>query len=265
MDDFTLPFDAAILQRLEEMAVEEARKVLTARRFLPIEGPFGQGYLAAPVGNDDMRQHAVHGPTTIIARTIPVAMIFRHFTMSRRRVAAYTELGQPLDFGQLSQAALETAAREEELIYMGDPEFRLGGLCTVESRNHLDGGDWNDVEHVLRDVLAAVTLLDDAKFRGPYAIVLEPRLYNNLFRCYPEGAGMVQIEHLKALCTLGVFKANISGALLISPEAGTLVLGEDLTVGFTFADSAHFNFAVRESIVLRINAPKAICTIAPKA
>jgi hypothetical protein len=35
-------------------------------------------------------------------------------------------------------------------------------------------------------------------------------------------------------------------------------------VAFTFPDSAHFNFTVRESIVLRINAPKAICTISPR-
>src|SRR5512147_2538155 len=117
MDTPTLPFDAAILGRMEEMAIAEARKILTARRFLPVEGPFGLGYLAAPIGNDDQRQHAVHGATTIIARTIPVPMIFRHFTMSRRRVSAHTELGQPLDFGQLGQATQELASREDELIY----------------------------------------------------------------------------------------------------------------------------------------------------
>src|SRR5512142_1536775 len=145
MDTATLPFDPVILGRMEEMAVAEARKILTARRFLPVEGPFGQGYLAAPVGNDDARQHASHGATTIIARTIPVPMIFRHFTMSRRRVSAHLELGQPLDFSQLGQATFELAAREDELIYQGDPEFGLAGLCTVENRNHLDAGNWNDV------------------------------------------------------------------------------------------------------------------------
>lgn len=264
MDATVLPFDAAILTRMEEMAAAEARKVLTARRFLPVEGPFGLGYLAAPVGNDDARQHAVHGATTIIARTIPVPMIFRHFTMSRRRVAAHTELGQPLDFSQLGQATFELAAREEELIYQGDAEFGLAGLCTVEHRNHFDAGDWSDVEQVLRDVLAAVTLLDNSRYHGPYAMVLEPRLYNNLFRRYPEGSDLLQLDHLKELCTLGIHKADIRGAVVLTPEAGTLLVGEDMTVAFTFPDSAHFNFTVRESIVLRINAPKAICTINPR-
>lgn len=264
MNTPALPFDPAILQRMEEMASAEARKILTARRFLPVEGPFGLGYLAAPVGNDDLRQHAVHGATTIIARTIPVPMIFRHFTMSRRRVAAHTEMGQPLDFSQLGQATFELAAREEELIYLGDPEFGLAGLCTAENRNHFDAGDWNDVEQVLRDVLAAVTLLDNARFHGPYAMVLEPRLYNNLFRRYPEGSDLLQLDHLKELCTLGIHKADIRGAVVLTPEAGTLLVGEDFNVAFTFPDSAHFNFTVRESIVLRINAPRAICTISPR-
>ncbi|MDD5331043.1 MAG: family 1 encapsulin nanocompartment shell protein [Sulfuricella sp.] len=261
MNNSSIPFDAALLARMEQMAVAEARKALTARRFLPVDGPFGLGYLAAPVGNDDQRQHASHGATTIISRTIPVPLIFRHFVLGRRRVAAYTETGQPLDLSPLGQAALEVAGREEELIYMGDAEFGLAGLCTVEGRNHLDGGDWTDVEQVLRDVLAAVTRLDTARFHGPYALALEPRLYNNLFRRYPEGSDLLQIDHLKELCTNGIHKTAIQGAVLVAPEAGTLLIGEDLTVDFTFPDSAHFNFAVRESVVLRIDAPKAICTI----
>ena len=265
MNNTNLPFDAAILTRMEELAVTEARKVLTARRFLPVDGPFGLGYVAAPAGNDDQRQHASHGATTIISRTIPVPMIFRHFTLSRRRVAAHTEMGQPLDLSALGQATLELAAREEELIYRGDAEFGLAGLCNLESRNHLPGGDWNDVEQVLRDVLSAVTLLDQSHFHGPYALALEPRLYNNLFRRYPEGSDLLQINHLQGLCTNGIFKTDIAGAVLVAPEAGTLLIGEDFTVNYTFPDSAHFNFTVRESMVLRIDAPKAICTITPAA
>ena len=265
MNNTNLPFDAAILSRMEQLAVAEAGKALTARRFLTVDGPFGLGYVAAPAGNDDQRQHISHGATTVISRTIPVPMIFRHFTLSRRRIAAHTETGHPLDLSQLSQATLEVAAREEELIYHGDPEFGLAGLCNVENRNHLDGGDWMDVEQVLRDVLAAVTLLDESRFHGPYALALEPRLYNNLFRRYPEGSDMLQIDHLKGLCANGIHKTDIHGAALVAPEAGTLLIGEDLTVDFTFPDSAHFNFAVRESLVLRIDAPRAICTITPKA
>ncbi|MEW5944458.1 MAG: encapsulin, partial [Pseudomonadota bacterium] len=68
MNTANLPFDPAILARMEEAAVAEARETLTARRFLPVEGPFGVGYTAVPLGNDDQRQHAPHGATTVISR-----------------------------------------------------------------------------------------------------------------------------------------------------------------------------------------------------
>lgn len=265
MNTANLPFDPAILARMEEAAVAEARETLTARRFLPVEGPFGVGYTAVPLSNDDQRQHAPHGATTVISRAIPVPQIFRHFSLTRRRIAAHTEMGQPLDLSQAKAAALTVALREEELIYRGDPEFGLAGLATIEGRNHLDGGDWSDVERVLKDVLAAASLLDEAHYRGPYALTLEPRLYNGLFRRYPEGSDLLQIEHLKNLCTAGIYKTEMEGAVLTAADAGTLLIGEDLTVDYTFPDSVHFNFAVRESLVLRIDAPRAICTISPKA
>ena len=73
----------------------------------------------------------------------------------------------------------------EEFVYRGQPDFRLPGLLTHEGRQQLDGGDWAAVERALGDVLAAVTQLDDAGYRGPYALALAPPLYNGLFRLYP--------------------------------------------------------------------------------
>ena len=65
---------------------------------------------------------------------------------------------------------------QEEFIYRGQSDFRLPGLLTHEGRRQLDGGDWAAVERALSDVLAAVTQLDDAGYRGPYALALAPPL-----------------------------------------------------------------------------------------
>jgi uncharacterized linocin/CFP29 family protein len=77
---------------------------------------------------------------------------------------------------------------------------------THEDRQQLDGGDWAAVERALSDVLAAVTQLDEAGYRGPYALALAPPLYNGLFRLYP-GTDVSQIQHLRHLCTRGIYKA----------------------------------------------------------
>jgi uncharacterized linocin/CFP29 family protein len=44
---------------------------------------------------------------------------------------------------------------------------------------------------------------------------------------------------------------------------GSLVLGQDMQVDYLETDAAHENFAVSESVVLKIEAPDAICIVAP--
>jgi uncharacterized linocin/CFP29 family protein len=87
-----------------------------------------------------------------------------------------------------------------------------------------------------------------------------PPLYNGLFRLYP-GSDVSQIEHLRHLCTRSIYQAPIEGGVLADPRVGALVLGQDLQAGYIGQDGAHYQLYLTESIVLRIDAPKAICTI----
>jgi uncharacterized linocin/CFP29 family protein len=116
----------------------------------------------------------------------------------------------------------------------------------------------------LDNVIAAVNALDGKGYRGPYGLALAPALYNNLFRRYP-GSDLLQIEHLKRLCTRGIVKAQIEGGVLVAKDVGSIVLGQDLQIAYLSPDAAHENFAVTESLVLKIEAPDAICTITPAA
>ena len=113
---------------------------------------------------------------------------------------------------------------------------------------------------MLNDVLAAVTKLDDAGFRGPYALVLAPALYNGLFRRYP-GTELLQLEHLRRLCSEGIHKAAIEGGAVIDSRAGVLVVGQDLMAGYAGQDGIHYELYLSESIVLRLDEPKAVCTL----
>jgi len=169
-------------------------------------------------------------------------------------------MGQPLNLKAVEDAAQAVAAREEEFIYRGQTDFHLGGLLTVAGRQNLNGGNWENVDQVLETVINAVNLLDDKGYRGPYGLALAPELYNNLFRRYP-GSELLQIEHLKRLCTRGIVKADIEGGVLVARDVGSIVVGQDLQVTHLSSDAAHEQFAVSESLVLKIEAPDAICTI----
>ena len=251
----------SIWQEIEKAAIEAARERLTGRRFLDLQGPFGVGLTAIEAGNDDYcRQPSPDEAGAVMGRAISVPMLRRAFRLSVRRIAGYLENGQPIDLTPVQDAAEAVADREEEFVYRGQPDFQLPGLLTHEGRQQLQGGDWSAVEQALGDVLTAVTQLDDAGYRGPYALALAPPLYNGLFRLYP-GSDISQIEHLRHLCTRGIYKAPIEGGVLVDPRVGALVLGQDLRAGYIRQDGVHYELYLTESIVLRVDEPRAVCTI----
>lgn len=253
-----------LMNRIEGAAISAAREILSGRRIIDVEGPYGIGLTTVEVGNDDVcREPAPEEASAVVSRALSVPMIYRRFAISKRRIAAFEETGQPLNLKVAEDAAQAVASREEEFIYQGQPDFHLGGLLTVEGRQSLDAGNWDNVDEVLGDVIAAVNILDGRGYRGPYGLALAPALYNSLFRRYA-GSDLLQIEHLKRLCTRGIVKAAIEGCVLVARDVGSIILGQDLQVSHLTSDAAHEHFAVSESLVLKIEAPDAICTISAR-
>jgi uncharacterized linocin/CFP29 family protein len=259
------PFGAEVWKSIDEAARNAASELLTGRRFLDVEGPFGVGLTAIEVGNDDFcRQPGPDEAGAIMGRAMPVPMLRRSFRLSIRRLAAHIENGQPLDLAPVQDAAEAIAEREEEFVYKGQLDFGVFGLQSVDGRQHLDGGDWSAVDRALEDVVAAATKLDEAGFRGPYALALAPALYNGLFRLYP-GTDTLQLKHLKRLCTRGIYKAPIEGGVLVDTRVGLLIIGQDLRAGYIGQDGVHYQLYLTESLVLRIDSAQAICTISARA
>jgi uncharacterized linocin/CFP29 family protein len=200
----------------------------------------------------------------LVSRLLPVPFIYQPFVLSTRLIAAATEMHQPLNVKPVEDAAQAVAVREEEFIYGGHPDLQLPGLFTAKGRNTHTGGDWTNLGQVLDDLITAVNILDGKGYRGPYGLALAPALYNNLFRHYP-GTELLQIQHIERLCARGVGKAAIAGGVLVASDVGPIVLGQDLQVAYVNPGPAHYNFAVSESLALKIEAPDAICTITPGA
>ena len=262
-ENLAAPESPELLNKIEEAAVSAARDILTGRRIIDVEGPYGLGLTAVEVGNDDLcREPGPGEASAVLSHALSLPMIYRRFSLSRRRIAAFREMGQPLNLKVVEDAAQAVAMREEDFIYQGQPDFHVHGLLTAQGRNTFQGGDWSSVDQVLDNVIAAVNALDGKGYRGPYGLALAPALYNNLFRRYP-GSDLLQIEHLKRLCTRGIVKAQIEGGVLVAKDVGSIILGQDLQIAYLSPDAAHENFAVTESLVLKIEAPDAICTITP--
>ncbi len=83
-----------LLTRIEEAAVAAAREILSGRRIVEVDGPYGIGLTTVEVGNDDRcREPGPDEASAVVSRALSVPMIYRRFTISKRRIAAFQELG----------------------------------------------------------------------------------------------------------------------------------------------------------------------------
>lgn len=260
------PFSRELWDRIDEAALGAAREVLTARRYLDVDGPYGIRLTSLDLGPEDYcRQPAPEEAGAVIsrARAVPVPLIRRQFELSLRRIVAAEEHGEPLDLTAAEEAAEAVAVREEEFLYQGSTEAGLEGLLTAKGHASATAGDWTDADRVLTDVLKAVEALDKNDFLGPYSLALPPAQYNLLFRRY-EGSDVLPLEHLRRLCERGVFKARIDLPVLVDPMAARVIVGQDLMTGYAGTDGIHYQLFANESIVLKIDEPGAICVLRSK-
>jgi uncharacterized linocin/CFP29 family protein len=252
------PFGGDVWKALDDAMLEAAKAQLVGRRLLDLEGPYGFGLKSVPL------MDAATESGLIASNTLPVVLIQEGFDLGARDLANFEARGITLDRSAVAEAAVAVAQREDALIFNGSEELGVPGLMTVEGANSLALSDWGDVGTAAQDMIQAVTVLDQAGFHGPYTLALAPARYNLLFRRYERG-NFSEMEHVKTIVTDGVYKApglGDGGVLLATGrQNASIVLGQDMTVGFVGPEGDRIAFSISESLVPRVRRPNAICVL----
>ncbi|MDY7041839.1 MAG: family 1 encapsulin nanocompartment shell protein [Chloroflexota bacterium] len=241
---------------LDAAMIGTAKAQLVGRRLLHIEGPFGIGLKGVPL------QDVEDKSGLITSSFVPLSLVQKTFAIGMRDLAAYERDGTALDTSAVGEAAIECARLEDNLIFNGTAA--TPGLLTVKGTNQLNLSAWDEVGAAAEDIIKAMTTLDTAGFHGPYSLALAPSLYNLLFRRYERG-NFSEMEHVKTMATEGIFKAPIlkaGGVLLASGrQYASIVLGQDMTIGFIGPAGDELEFSISESLVPLIRQPKSICVL----
>ncbi|MGD8967698.1 MAG: family 1 encapsulin nanocompartment shell protein [Anaerolineae bacterium] len=252
------PFGADVWKALDEAMVEAAKAQLVGRRLLELEGPYGLGLKSVPL------MDAATESGLIASTSLPVVLIQEGFDLGARDLANFEAGGITLDRSAVSGAAIAVAQREDALVFNGSEELGVPGLMTVQGANSLALSDWGDVGAAAQDMIQAVTVLDQAGFHGPYTLALAPARYNLLFRRYERG-NFSEMEHVKTIVSDGIYKApglGDGGVLLATGrQYASIVLGQDMTVGFVGPEGDRIAFTISESLVPRVRRPNAICVL----
>lgn len=250
------PFGSEIWDLLDAAMKEAARSQLVGRRLLDVEGPLGLGLKAVPL--QDFEDES----GLITSAVLPVVLIQKFFKLNTRDLAAYERDGVALDTCPVTEATLEISRLEDRLVFNGGAQ--VPGLLSIEGSNRMNLLSWEEVGAAANDIIQAITRLDDAGFHGPYSLALAPERYNLLFRLYPQGKRS-ELEHLQTMVTGGIYKtpALDSGGLLLASTANcaSVVLGQDMNVGYVGPMGDKQEFLVSESLTLRIRRPSAICVL----
>jgi uncharacterized linocin/CFP29 family protein len=250
------PFGSDTWKVLDSVMMEAAKSQMVGRRLLHIEGPFGLGLKAVPLQDIETESGL------IVSEMLPVLLIQKTFALGVRDLASYEREGIALDTSAVAEAAIECARLEDDLIFNGMPP--APGLLTIGSSNELKLSPWDEVGAAAEDIIKAMTILDNAGFHGPYSLALAPSRYNLLFRRYPRG-NFGEMEHVKTMVTEGVFKAPIleSGGVLLASgrQFASVVLGQDMTIGFVGPTGEEIEFSISESLAPLIRQPQAICVL----
>ena len=252
------PFGSDVWEALDNAMVEAAKGLLVGRRLLELEGPYGLGLKSVPLKDERTESGLIAGST------LPLILIQEGFDLAARDLANYEMEGISLDRSPVAEAALVVAKREDDLIFNGSDELGVEGLTAAGGASRLKLADWSDVGIAANDIIQAVTVLDENGFHGPYTLALAPARYNLLFRRYERG-NFSEMEHVKTLVTDGVYKAPAledGGVLLASGrQYASIVMGQDMTVGFVGPEGDRVAFTISESLVPRLRRPNAICVL----
>jgi uncharacterized linocin/CFP29 family protein len=252
------PLEEKTWNLLDSTMMAAAKSFLTGRKMLSIEGPYGYGLKAIPL------QDCVGDGGVISSCVLPVSLLQSTFSLARRDLAAYERDGMYLNAEVIACAALDLARLEDAVIFQGSTG--QNGLMTLEGSGSHTLSSWNTIGKAADDVIKAVTTLDEAGFHGPYTMALNPSRYNLLFRRYPQGG--TELEHIGEMIIEGVFKAPIldSGGVILATGRPyySIILGQDMQVGFIGPAAENLEFNISESLALLVREPCAICVLKEK-
>jgi uncharacterized linocin/CFP29 family protein len=250
------PLSPRLWEILDGTVLGVARGELAGRRLLEIDGPYGLGLKSVPLADEEIEDGV------FVSASLPVTVLRRQFALNVRDLAAFEREPSSIDLGPLVEATRAVVRKEDELVFRGSA--RTPGLMTSERAAGADLSDWTELGAAERDVLEAVSALDEAGMHGPYALALAPRRYNLLLRRF-ETAAVSELDVVRTIATEGVVKAPAleDGGVLIQAgrEFAHIVVGQDLSLGFVGPNEGGLEFFVSESLALRVLVPQAVCTL----
>lgn len=255
------PLSDRVWQALDEVVMQNARHVLTARRLATFDGPYGWDRIGARVGT--MRPCAM--PETKAAVCVPDVVILAElradFSVPWTAVEIFDRGAPALDTSGAEAAAREVALAEDALLYYGEPTG--AGFLASRRSPRVPVGNWSERGRLLADLLRAVEILDTSGMPGPYEAVLRPEHYYAYLRAVDDG-GYPAARHLeRVLRTVHRSLALRDVGAVFAMRGGDFIVtvGGDLSVGYRQHGREAVHLMCVETVAAQTLTPEAVCIL----
>lgn len=246
---------APLTQNAWEAINKEATQIftslLTARKFVDIQGPKGIDYSAVPLGKLDIVDNIKkEGVKFGIHKVMPLIELRIPFTLNIWDLDNLVRGAKNVDFTSLDEAAHNLSRFEEETIYQGLDKACITGLLNDSAHDPLKYPD--NLEELPKVISEAMTLLSNSSVEGPYSLVVNNKKWQDISGIHRGYPLKLQLESL-----LGgsiIRNAFIDKALLVSERGGDLemTIGQDITIGYEHHDTKTVQLFFTESFTFRV-------------
>lgn len=236
---------------------DEARRVfethLTARRLVDFKGPHGWTYAARNTGHLNLfKRSPVEGVTAGLRSVQALVELRVPFVVPQMELDSVGR-GAELHLEPVADAAKRIALVEDNAIFNGWKEAGIEGI--IPASGHKAVGLPKKGGEISQAVVEAVGRLFETGVKGPYALVLGPRPFQELGRASGEG-GYPLRKFLEQQVLEGPVLAApaVDGGVLLSTRGGDfeLTVGQDLSVGYAHHDRDNVEFYIAESFTFRV-------------
>ncbi len=238
---------------INETAVDVLASVLSARKFVDVEGPKGwdfaalpTGRIKVPAGQKGSLKYGIHQVFPLVEARIP-------FELDIWELDNVARGAEDIDLGPMEDAAREIARFEENVIYEG---FKPGNIAGLKASSDHDVIPFPEAaEDIMSAIALATSKLKAASIEGPYSLILNAEKWQKVnahVRGYPLRR---QLEGL-----LGgsiIMAPYVKDAFLVSERGGDLkmVIGQDLSIGYESHSSKAVQLYFTESFTFQVIDP----------
>lgn len=232
----------------------EAKRVLTlhlaARKFVDFRGPLGWDKGAVNTG----RLASVDAPLPAVGARVrvvqPLVELRVPFELSIEDLDDASRGAEDVDLDPLIEAAERIARAEDHAVLNGWSAAQVRGI--IEASVHAPVS-LSAAHEMPFTVVAAKETLRRVGVDGPYALVLGPRMYDEIQAAAEDGYPIRQ--RIEPMVDRIVWAPALGDqGMLVTTRGGDfeLTVGQDLSIGYTGNDSSRVRLYLTESFTFRV-------------